>query len=271
MKSLFHKISISQNQSILVKDTFNTNFHFHDDYELIYFSEGSGDCIIGDRTYKYTNGSLFFLSPNLPHRFSGSPGVEPKSFVIQFKHKEFLSTIKMHPELQSVRLLFEKGKRGILFKGFDYNFSRLLSLNTFDRFIELMKILENISRMDDFEVLSSPAFKPDIKFRDYHRINEVYEYVAKNYKEPISLSDISERMHMTTSTFCRYFKKTTKKSFLTHLNEFRAGKACELLRQTDKSISEICYESGFDSIANFNRQFKKYVGDNPRTYRGKYE
>ncbi|MFY0628006.1 MAG: helix-turn-helix domain-containing protein [Reichenbachiella sp.] len=270
MEALFQKVSISEDQSIFVKDTFNTHFHFHGEYELIYFSQGHGECIVGDRITKYEEGNLFLIAPNLPHCFTSAPGTISKSLVVQFKHKVFNNTIEQHPELHASHHLLEQGKRGLLFKSPEvFPQADLVTLNGFNRFITLLKILNTLAT-STFETLSGPAYIPNIKMKDYHRINEVYEFISHNFGSKISLDNIADRMHMTTSAFCRYFKKITKKSFFTYLNEYRVGKACGMLIHTDKSISAIGFESGFESIANFNRQFKKYAESNPRAYRKFY-
>jgi len=269
LKPLFQKISISDYQSIFVKDTFDTNFHFHGEYELIYFSEGYGECIIGDRVTNYEPGSLFLIAPNLPHQFSNSPSSTPKSLVIQFKHKIFNQIAQSLPELATVKTLLENSKRGLLFNKSPNKFDKLIITKDFERFVKLLEILKKLSLSEKYDTLSSPAFTP-VKLKDYNQINKVYEYVANHYHEKIILDDVAKKMHMTTSTFCRYFKKITKKSFVSYLNEYRIGKACNFLKQNDKNISEICYKSGYESIANFNRQFKKQVNLSPREYRKKH-
>ncbi|MFY0654319.1 MAG: helix-turn-helix domain-containing protein [Cyclobacteriaceae bacterium] len=271
MEPLFQKVSISSDQSIFVKDTFSTNFHFHGEYELIYFLEGNGECIVGDRVKKYQAGNIFLLAPNLPHCFTNAPGIDSKSLVVQFRHKAFMSTALQHPELHQIARLLEQGQKGLLFeKGEALNVEGLIEKDGFERYIMLLEILKKLSQFTQYESLSSPTYSPNVKLKDYHRINEVYSYIEQNFKEKIRLEDISGTMNITTSAFCRYFKKITKKSFFTYLNEYRIGKACGMLRQSDDSISMICYASGFESIANFNRQFQKYIGSSPREYRKNY-
>jgi AraC-like DNA-binding protein/mannose-6-phosphate isomerase-like protein (cupin superfamily) len=271
MEPLFQKIPLAEDQSILIKDTFDTNFHFHSEYELIYFSKGAGECIIGDRISRYEKGNMFLIAPNLPHCFTGAIGSDSASLVIQFRHQAFQETIGNHPELYSINHLLAKAKKGLLFKP-DSSLldSKIIHSSGFERFIALLDILNKLSHSDDYHVLCGPAYTQNVKLKDYHRINEVYGYVADHFQSKISLEKIAGEMHLNVSSFCRYFKKITKKSFFTYLNEFRIGKACDMLRRSDKSVAVICYESGFDSISNFNRQFKKYTKSSPSTYRKHY-
>jgi AraC-like DNA-binding protein len=107
--------------------------------------------------------------------------------------------------------------------------------------------------------------------RDSERIERVYQYTMENFKDPIQLAHIAELAGMTVPAFCQYFKKRTKKTFIDFVNEMRIGYACNQLLDTEKSILEICFESGFNTVANFNRQFLKIKGVTPSSYRRKIE
>ncbi|MFY0689930.1 MAG: helix-turn-helix domain-containing protein [Cyclobacteriaceae bacterium] len=271
MEPLFQKIPLAEDQSILIKDTFNTNFHFHGEYELIYFSEGEGECFIGDQITSYQEGNLFLIAPHLPHCFTNDPGTISKSLVVQFKYQTFQETISRHPELYAIDHLLEKVERGLLLNtAVGLLDASLVQAEGFDRFVALLNLLNKIATSEDYQILCGPSYTQHVRLKDHHRINEVYRYVAENYHTKISLEKIAEEMHLNTSSFCRYFKKITRKSFFTYLNEYRVGKVCRLLRSTDKSVAAICYETGFDSIANFNRQFKTYAKSSPSDYRKRF-
>jgi len=100
------------------------------------------------------------------------------------------------------------------------------------------------------------------------RVNDAIEYIMLHFKENITLDEVAERSGMNKSAFCRYFKKSTGKSFITLLNEIRISYACKLLLETSpvKTISEVSYPSGFNSLSYFNRTFKKIIGKSPGTY-----
>jgi AraC-like DNA-binding protein len=111
----------------------------------------------------------------------------------------------------------------------------------------------------------------DLNFNDKERINTVYKYIQANYKKQISLADISSRLNMTEEYFSRFFSKTMKKPFFEFLNEYKINRACKLLIETDKQVSEVCYASGFESLPFFYRQFKKFKNCQPKNYRQDYQ
>lgn len=255
-----------------MKDTFNPLFHFHPEYELIHFWKGGGKCIIGNKTTTYKNDSLFLLGPNLPHCFFNEKNEVNRAFVIQLNKKVFNGIIKLVPETGLIHTLMEKGRYGLKFSDhigtvFHGGIKEMFNLDPFARLMKLLSILHGLSRTDDYELLSDPGYVPRVNLKDYDRINLVYQYVFNHFKGPIVLNDVSSLINMTDIAFCRYFKKITRRTFFTYLNEYRTGHACKLLSTTDTSISQIAFESGFESIGNFNKQFKKYMGTSPTSYR----
>jgi AraC-like DNA-binding protein len=95
----------------------------------------------------------------------------------------------------------------------------------------------------------------------------INEYVYRNFKEPIRINDIATIANMTVTSFCRYFKSRTLKTFVRFLNEVRISYACRLLNNGNYTITDACFESGFNSLSYFNRQFKAIMKMAPRKYR----
>jgi AraC-like DNA-binding protein len=95
--------------------------------------------------------------------------------------------------------------------------------------------------------------------------------VRKHFTETIQLEDISAIANMTVPSFCRYFKRVTGKTFTEFVNEFRIVHACKLLSEERHTISEVCYESGFNNFSHFNRLFKEKTGQSPNAYRKSVE
>jgi AraC-like DNA-binding protein len=103
--------------------------------------------------------------------------------------------------------------------------------------------------------------------KDSERLNTVFDFVMRNFKEKISLDDVASLVNMSDSAFCRYFYKRTQKTFFEFLNETRIGYSCRLLLDGKKNVSEIAYESGFNNISHFNRQFLHIKGATPTAYK----
>ena len=95
----------------------------------------------------------------------------------------------------------------------------------------------------------------------------VFNYVKINFKEEISLNDIADKVSMTVPSFCRYFKQTTNKTFTQFVNEYRLVHASKLLAEKATSITDVCFESGFNNFSHFNKSFKAFTGQNPSAYR----
>jgi AraC-like DNA-binding protein len=135
----------------------------------------------------------------------------------------------------------------------------------------LLQVLEYLSHNQEYRFLCEQEFTCDFDDTDKTRINTVYNYIQTHYQEQVSLADIASRLNMSEEYFSRYFSKTMKKPFFEFLNEYKISRACKLLIETDKQISEICYASGFESIPFFYRQFKKFKDCQPKTYRTNYQ
>jgi AraC-like DNA-binding protein len=137
------------------------------------------------------------------------------------------------------------------------------------RLIHLLTMLNILSDSREYNMLSSQG-ATGIHVNDSERIDRVYQYVMHNFTDPITLEDVSGILHMGTSTFCRFFKKRTRKNFMLFLNEIRIGHACKMLIEAEQSITEICYMSGFNNISYFNRQFKSIKRMTPQAFRQAY-
>lgn len=274
MEPLYQKVEIGNNASFLMKDTFNPLFHFHPEYELILFRQGKGKGIIGNKTTAYKHHSFFMLGPNLPHCFTSDNNEENKAYVIQLNREVLDHTTSHIPEIKPIHLLLEKAKYGLKFeddlgKKHYKKFQQLFELSGFDRLIHLLSILNDLAKAPGVELLTSPGSLPRVNLKEYERINIIYEHVFEKFKEPIPLSEVASLLNLTEIAFCRYFKKITRRTFVTYLNEYRIGHACKLLSTTDKNVSEIAFDSGYESIANFNKQFRKHTGTSPKGYKNR--
>src|SRR5690606_30830354 len=103
--------------------------------------------------------------------------------------------------------------------------------------------------------------------RDKERIEKVFHYTIESFTKPVTLTEIAGLVNMSVPAFCNYFKKSTKKTYIDFLNEVRIGNACKLLTDTERTILDICFESGFNTLANFNKQFLKVKKMTPSKYR----
>lgn len=249
------------------------NWHFHPEIEIDYIVDGSGKRHIGNHISYYQDGDLILLGSNLPHMgFSDRLSGQNEEIVVQLK-KEFLGESYLDiPEFKAIDQLFLKAKNGLSFYGetresVGEKMLEMVHLEPFDRLIALLNILQILSRSEEYKILNANKIAIEIGKQDNDRINTIFQYVQEHYTSPIKLESIAKESNMTVPAFCRYFKKLTSKTFTQYVNEIRVVQACKLLTEEHLSISEICFESGFNNFSHFNKHFKMITGKSPSDYR----
>ena len=136
-----------------------------------------------------------------------------------------------------------------------------------DKLFTLFKIFHILSKSGEYQLLASPGFAEPFKRNDHEPLTRAWQYILTNFQKDIKIKDLLEITHMSNTTFCLTFKKTYRMSFKEYLLNVRIGYACRLLQKGAISIAEIAYESGFENISNFNRQFKRIKGITPKDFK----
>jgi AraC-like DNA-binding protein/quercetin dioxygenase-like cupin family protein len=278
MKALIQRLPLSENSSFIadtfVTPHFETPWHYHSEYELVLIIKGQGTRFVGNHISGYKEGNLTFLGPDVPHMFRKENEQEDGgSLVIHFR-EDFLGVPFMQaPEMQKIVQLFHRSLMGLNITGdtaakVSERMYRLLDLQGMDRLIMLFNILNMLAQSTEIEMLSSDEVIGQNR-RDSDRLNKVFDYVMTNFRSEIKLEEIAEIVHMSYSGFCRYFKNRTKKNFTHFVNEVRIGYSCKLLLEKDVSVASACYEAGFNNLANFNEQFKKFLKLTPYQFKQK--
>ena len=249
------------------------SWHYHPEIELVFVNGGSGKRQIGSNLSYYTNGTLILIGSNLPHcGFTDELTGNRSETVVQIK-KDFLGADFFNiPEMEKIQNLFEIAKSGVVFYGetkaiLGHQLENLETKNNFQRLIVLLDVLYGLSTTDEFRILNAEGFSMSADIKDNDRINIVFNFVKANFKEEIKLSEIADMVSMTVPSFCRYFKKTTNKTFTKFVNEYRLVHASKLLAERPMSITDVCFESGFNNFSYFNKSFKKFTGHSPSKYR----
>lgn len=278
-KPTFEKISPEFGSSLLVKqhsEQVENNlpfWHFHPELELVYVNKAKGKRHIGSHLSYFNNSQLILIGENLPHsgftdRFTSS-GTET---IVQFE-KEFLGDdFFKKPEMIAISTLFERAKKGILF-GIQTKQrlgDKIVALNeaaNFERILLFLEILHELANTEDYTLLNADGYAFEIKPQDNLKIEVVFSHVRENFQRPIPLEEIADKVSMTIPAFCRYYKKVTGKTFTQFVNEFRVVHATKLLAESHSSITDVCFESGFNNFSHFNKLFKKFTGKSPLKYR----
>ena len=248
-------------------------WHYHPEIELVYVNGGSGKRQIGTHISYYTDGDLILIGSNLPHcGFTNEETGNTVETVIQMKPNflgdDFWDTI----EMRKIQKLIDQARMGIAFdKNTKLKVGALIesmhSQSPFERLLQLLHILNELALSRDSILLNAAGFSLETQVQDNDKINVIFNYVKDRFFEPIPLEDVAKLVSMTVPSFCRFFKKITNKTFTAFVNEYRLVHACKLLAEKPISITEICYESGFNNFSHFNKSFKAYTGKSASQYR----
>ncbi len=263
-----------------VKDSFTYPLHKHEVLELNFIENGNGaKRIVGDSIEVLDTYDLVLIGAGLEHGWEQYCCTlkEVHEIMIQFPSNLLSSSLLQKNQMTSLRKLMDNAKRGVSFgqKGCKIIKDKLLEiLNTqpgFYRVLKLYEILYELSLLDDSHVLASDSFAHTrIDDSDSRRVRKVKEYIETEYKNDVSLPTLASLVGMTPTSFSRFFKMRTGKSISEYIIDIRLGHASRNLADSKMSIVEICYDSGFNNVSNFNRIFKKKKGCTPSAFRENY-
>ncbi|MBT8299652.1 MAG: AraC family transcriptional regulator [Maribacter sp.] len=278
MKVLPFKIPKPLNQNLIVQvdesKTFYNQLHQHQELQLSLIIKGHGKLIIGDSIHQFSEGDFFVIGSNCPHLFQSiktNNGVKMVSLF--FTRESFGKDFFDLSDIEGLERFFDIANDGFrLLSDKDKVHELMLKFpkqNKLNRFINLLILINTLCNVER-EVLTSFVYPKKIGTRDGQRLQVIFDFVINNFHQEIDLKTVADLAFMTSNAFCRFFKKRTRKTFFQFLIEFRLEHACQLLKDTELPIAEIAEKSGFNSISNFNRQFKTQKGSSPSQYaRGK--
>ena len=279
-KPTFEKISPSFGSSVLVKQhnkkIKNKNlafWHFHPELELVFVDKGKGKRHIGNHLSYFNNSQLILLGSNLPHNgFTDRLTTKGSETIVQFKPDFLGDTFFNIPEMSNITSLFERAKKGILFRQITKKIvgpkiESLVNLEGFQRISKFLEILNDLALSEDYTLLNADGYAFETEPQDSAKIDIIFKHINSNFQEHITLEEIANKVSMTIPAFCRYFKKATGKTFTKLVNEYRVVHATKLLSESQKSITDICYECGFNNFSHFNKLFNEFTGKSASKYR----
>lgn len=257
---------------------FTFPWHFHNEYEILYVIKGAGTSFVADNIEEFQSGDLALLGSNLPHFWKSDESLNNEEnqnnvnyIVIQFCKEFFKEAISEYPEFHLIKELLERSSRGIRFspefsQKFGKKLIKLTKRKGFDRTLMLLELLQFLAKTDQYKILAGEFYQTKNHNFTSDRLVKIMHYINSTYLKKIELEKVAEVANLHPSAFCRFFKEKSGKSLSVFVNDMRISYACRLIIEAKLSISQICFESGFNNLSNFNRTFKKHTGFTPTNY-----
>lgn len=281
MKLYKENINYSSADVVVKEEYFAFNdfpFHYHPELELILILKGSGQRFVGDNIAEFNSDELYLFGANLPHTFYNKHLAASRDIhqvVVQFDEHFLGNGFFEKPAFKLIKLLLENAKKGYCFSKKTVQLvyqkiKRLVQLDETEVVIELLSILDILSKSGSHQFITSAGYNINIDGKDSERMIAVYDYIFNNFSQDISLNKAASVACLSPEAFCRYFKKHTRKKFSEFLIEVRIGNACKLLQENKMGIQQISLHCGFNNISYFNRKFKMITQKTPAEYRSTF-
>lgn len=256
-------------------------YHYHPEIDiLLSLKDHAGEFISGDHIGRLEKGTLFMNGPNIPHALHSNKEDErnwarPSLAVIQFSPESLGIELMQKTELQQIRQFLDSARFGYEFYGdtADEAAKRILAMeqqSELQRFTELLLLLQLFAETTEKRPLASPAYSPSLKESHITRLDEVLTFLQRNKQESITLETVAAVAKMSPKSFCRFFKSNTGKTLIEYLNELRIGEACRKLVESDRPVSEVAFDCGFQNLSHFNRRFRALKELTPSEFRKQY-
>lgn len=277
MKNIIREITPLTNEDFFVvlyhpNAKFDFPTHYHPEYEINYVEKAKGKRVVGETISDYDEFDLVLTGPDLYHSWQSETGGAELVVTIQFQRDLFSLNFLNKKMFLAIKEMLERSTRGIEFnketiQKLAPRIKSLINHKGFESFLEFMSIINDMAVSDNQKVLCGQTFSPELDMFKSRRIRLTCDYINKNYQKKIMIEDLAKMISMTNSSFCHFFKKRTRKSFVEYLNEVRIGHAAVQLIETTKTISEVCYDCGFNNVSNFNRIFRTKKNLTPTEFR----
>ncbi|GAO42112.1 helix-turn-helix domain-containing protein [Flavihumibacter petaseus] len=287
MKVLQFTIPVPGDKNIIVQQEsmpfFYPHLHRHDELQLTWIQRGEGTLVVGNNMHPFRSNEIYCIAPNQPHVFKSDPSYFEdgsakmvKAMTIFFNPNGKLQYLLDLAEARSIKTFLQKHRNGFAVPEEETGaitrlMTRISRDNGLEQLISFLELLRCFTGLQQLTELSTFTDMAGVTEHEGIRLGHIYHYIMDHYADQLTLEDVAKEAHMTPQAFCRYFKKRTRHTFVSFLNEVRIHEACK--RLTDgavDSISTIAYTCGFNSITNFNRVFKSIIGKSPSEYLESY-
>ncbi|MBL6632629.1 MAG: AraC family transcriptional regulator [Candidatus Nanopelagicales bacterium] len=253
-------------------------WHCHPEYEIHLITQTSGSVIVGNHIGTFEAGQIAIFGPNLPHDWvsdlAPDESVEDRDFVIQFTDSWIRDCMALIPELSEIANVLHQSKYGLSLIGESGKVAAEVMREAVQAsgsrqvasLIELLSIFSRAPR-GDRQLLAGDWIDPSSDHLSQLAVEEGVAFIFENLTGTISLAKAASVAHMSEATFSRYFKRASGITFSEMVKKLRIAHACRLLDSTQDTIATVATNSGYNNLANFNRQFLAEVNMTPREYR----
>jgi AraC-like DNA-binding protein len=278
MKPFLEQVDIGHATSIKVKtyvrSRIDVPLHYHPEHEIVLVVKAKGTVLVSESSVPFEEGDLFLIGGHLPHLFLDErklPSQEAEVVVIQFR-KDLFDPLAHLPEFYATSKLLLAMQHGIKIPAAHSMQNLVLDLTGaegIEKFNRLSALLDAIVRKGNYQVIADTLAREPAR-QSSQRLYELDSFLRKYYNRDIKVEEAAATLHLEKSSFCRFVKKETGKTFSELLNQTRINAACQLLRETALTTSEISYETGYNNPAYFYKQFKLQRGLSPTAYKQQF-
>ena len=285
MEYIYENFTFPPDQSFTIRSEMlemkkYTTLKSHMNFEIALIENCNGKRFIGDHIHEFEGTELVLLGSYLPHCWQYytplDRNVQPRVTIIHFFPDFLGKQLLEKPEANQLTELFAKASKGISFSGPSVARAKMiihqmLFETGLGRAALMLLLLDILAQSDGSKVLSSPYYNVIESSGESQKINHVFDYIFKNFKEEILLQDVADILPMSPAAFCRFFKAKTNRTLSDFIKEVRIGHAAKLLLEGRHNVTEACYQSGYNNVSNFNKHFKEVKGLSPREFMKQYK
>lgn len=280
MRPDFEKILDVKEQSFISKKIVRKNrpllssaWHYHPELEICYTKRSRGKRYVGNRISDYQEGDLVMFGSNLPHGFTTTE--KTTQIVIQFHQEFLLNMLKDNTDFIAVKKFCDTSKMGLEFYGnIKIKAIKIIKSITkksgIEQLILLLNLISLLSTSKELSAICTKEYSAAISLNQLTRMKTVFDFIEENYQNNITITDAAREINLTDSAFYKFIKRHTKKKFTQILNEYRINHASKLLINTQMTVAETCFDSGFKNLSYFNRKFKEAFYVSPTEFRMKH-
>ncbi len=254
------------------EEAFDAPYHFHPEIELLLMESSHGTRYVADSIEAYEPGDLVLIGANVPHVFVRSAATGPaSSIVVQFRSDFMGERLFEKPEMRDVQQLLANANHGLHFAAPTVRWvaprmRKMISLQGARRVALLLDLLGRLAHAPS-RPLATSAFRQKIRQEDFARLDRVLAYAEAHYQDEVAMEDAARVASLSPTSFSRWFSRATGKPFVQFLTDIRMAHAYHALTETGKSVTEIAFECGFNSVSHFIHRFHAIRGVSPREFR----